>query len=137
MRVRVANLIRELHHQAARFLVDRFDLILLPRFETREMVQRGKRRIRSKSVRSMLTFAHYQFQRFLMWKAWETGKRALPVNGACTSKTCSWSGEITGCDGVRLDRDINGCRGIFLRALSDTASLMQSACIATRVVNVS
>ena len=34
MRVRVANLINELHHQAARFLVDNFDLILLPTFET-------------------------------------------------------------------------------------------------------
>ena len=146
MRVRVANLINELHHQAARFLVDHFDLILLPTFETREMVQRGRRRIRSKSVRSMLTFAHYQFQQFLLWKAWETGKQVLLVNEAYTSKTCSWSGEvidnldgrreITGSDGVRLDRDINGARGIFLRALGDTPSRMQSACIATDVVNV-
>ena len=147
MRVRIGNLIDELHHQAARFLVDRFDLILLPTFETQEMVQRGKRRIRSKSVRSMLTYAHYRFQQFLLWKAWETGKQVLLVNEAYTSKTCSWSGEIianlggrreiVGTDGVRLDRDINGARGIFLRALGDTPSLMQSACIATGVVNVS
>ena len=145
--MRVANLIKELHHQAARFLVDRFDLILLPTFETRDMAQRGKRRIRSKSVRSMLTLAHYQFQRFMLWKAWETGKQVLLVNEAYTSKTCSWSGEIianlggsreiTGSDGVRLDRDINGARGILLRALGDTPSLMQSACIATGVVNAS
>ena len=147
MRVRIASLINELHHQAARFLVDNFDLILLPTFETREMSRRGKRRIRSKSVRSMLTFAHYQFQRFLLWKAWETGKQVLLVNEAYTSKTCSWSGEIlanlggrreiVGSDGVRLDRDINGARGIFLRALGDHPSLMQSACTATGVVNVS
>ncbi len=127
-------------------MVDRFDLILLPTFETQEMVQRGKRRIRSKSVRSMLTYAHYRFQQFLLWKAWETGKQVLLVNEAYTSKTCSWSGEvianlggrreIVGSDGVRLDRDINGARGIFLRALGDTPSLMQSACIATGVVNV-
>ena len=65
MRVRITNLINELHHQAARFLVDNFDLILLPTFETSDMVQRGKRKIRSKSVRSMLTFAHYRFQQFL------------------------------------------------------------------------
>ena len=149
MRVRVGNLIAELHRQAARFLVDRFDLILLPAFETQEMVRRGKRRIRSKSksVRSMLTFAHYRFQQFLLWKAWETGKQVLLVNEAYTSKTCSWSGEImanlggrreiAGSDGIRLDRDINGARGIFLRALGDIPSLMQSACIATGVVNVS
>ena len=146
MRVRIINLINELHHQAARFLVDNFDLILLPTFETSEMVQRGRRKIRSKSVRSMLTFAHYRFQRFLLWKAWETGKQVLLVNEAYTSKTCSWSGEIVaklggrrwiqGSDGVRVERDINGARGIFLRALGDTPSLMQSACIATGVVNV-
>ena len=147
MRARVGNLIDELHHQAARLLVNNFDLILLPTFETQDMAQRGKRRLRSKSVRSMLTFAHYRFQRFLLWKAWETGKQVLLVNEAYTSNTCSWSGEIirnlggrheiAGSDGVRLDRDINGARGIFLRALGDTPSLMQSACIATGVVNVS
>ena len=127
--------------------MDNFDLILLPAFETQDMVQHGKRRLRSKSVRSMLTFAHYRFQRFLLWKAWETGKQALLVNEAYTSKTCRWSGEIVqtlggrreivGSDSVRLDRDINGARGIFLRALGDTPSLIQSACIATDVVNVS
>ena len=121
MRVRIGHLIDELHHQAARFLVDNFDLILLPRFETRDMAQRGRRRLRSKSVRSMLTFAHYRFQRFLLWKAWETGKQVLLVDEAYTSKTCSWSGEIisnlggrreiTDSDGVRLDRDINGAPG--------------------------
>ena len=147
MRVRITNLINELHHQAARFLVGNFDLILLPTFETSDMVQRGKRKIRSKSVRSMLTFAHYRFQQFLLWKAWETGKQVLLVNEAYTSKTCSWNGEIVaglggrrwikGSDGVRVERDINGARGIFLRALGDTPSLMQSACIATGVVNVS
>ena len=147
IRVRIINLIDELHHQTARFLVDSFDLILLPTFETSQMVQRGKRKIRSKSARSMMTFAHYRFQQFLLWKAWEAGKQVLLVNEAFTSKTCSWSGEIIpnrggrrwiqGSDGVRVERDINGARGIFLRALGDTPSLMQSACIATGVVNAS
>ena len=146
MRVRTTNLINELHHQAARFLVDNFDLILLPTFETSDMVQRGKRKIRSKSVRSMLTLAHYRFQKFIIWKAWENGKQVLLVNEAYTSKTCSWNGEIVAklggrrwiqsSDGFRVERDINGARGIFLRALGDTPSLMQSACIATGVVNV-
>ena len=94
MRNRIQNLIQELHHQTARFLVDRFDLILLPTFETQDMSRRGGRKLRSKSVRSLLTFAHYRFQRFLLWKAWQTGAKALLVNEAYTSKTCSWSGEI-------------------------------------------
>ena len=133
LRVRIRNLVDELHHKAARFLVDNYDVILIPRFVSSDMVRRGARRLRKKSVRSLLTFAHYRFRSFLGWKAWQMGKMVLVVNEAYTSKTCSWSGEIidnlggrkvvTGSDGVRLDRDINGARGIFLRALGDTPLL--------------
>ena len=133
MRVHIVNLIDELHHQAARWLVDNFDVILLPTFETSDMTKRGARKLRAKSVRSLLTYAHYRFQQFLIWKAWQTGKDVILVNEAYTSKTCSWSGEIignlggrrivAGADGIRVERDINGARGIFLRALGDTPAL--------------
>ena len=82
MRVRIINLVDELHHQAARWLVDHFDIILLPTFETSEMARRGARKLRSKSVRSMLTYAHYRFRQFLAWKAWQSGKDVLLVNEA-------------------------------------------------------
>ena len=80
MRVRIINLVDELHHQAARWLVDHFDVILLPTFETSDMARRTARKLRSKSVRSLLTFAHYRFQRFLAWKAWQSGKDVILVN---------------------------------------------------------
>ena len=137
MRNRIKDLTDELHHKAARWLVDHYDIILLPAFETSDMVRRGARKLRSKSVRSLLTFAHYRFQQFLRWKCWQTGKTLVLVNEAYTSKTCSWSGEIIdrlggrktikGPDGVELDRDLNGARGIFLRALVDTPALRVSA----------
>ena len=130
MRTRIRNLVDELHHKAARFLVDNYDVILLPTFETSELVSRGRRKLRRKSVRNLLTFAHHRFQQFLLWKAWQT---VLLVNEAYTSKTCSWSGQIvhtlggrrwiTGSDGTRMERDLNGARGIFLRALGDTPAL--------------
>ena len=97
MRVRIGNLTDELHHQAAPRLVDNFDVILLPTFETSDetsdMARRGARKLRSKSVRSLLTYAHYRFQKFLTWKAWQVGKELVLVNEAYTSKTCSWPGE--------------------------------------------
>ena len=62
---------QELHRQAARFLVNNFDVILLPGFETSEMVERGRRRIRSKTVRNLLTLAHYKFKLFIRNKAAE------------------------------------------------------------------
>ena len=59
------------------------------------------------------------------------------VNEAYTSKTCSWSGEIIqnlggrkviiGSDGVWLERDTNGARGILLRASGDTPALRTTA----------
>ena len=137
IRSRIVNLIDELHHQAARWLVNNFDVILLPTFETSDMARRGARKLRSKSVRSLLNYAHYRFRKFLAWKAWQSGKDVVLVNEAYTSKTCSWSGEIipnlggrkvvAGSDGVRVNRDINGARGIFLRALGDTPALRELA----------
>ena len=103
--------------------------------------------LRNKIVRSLLTFAHYRFQRFLLWKARQTGAKVLLINEAYTSKTCSWSGEIvnklggaryiTGQDGITVERDINGARGAFLRALVDTPALADCVgCLANNVVNV-
>ena len=74
MRVRIRNLIDELHHQAARWLVDHFDIILLPTFESSDMTRRGARKLRSRSVRSLLTYAHYRFQQFLVWKCVAVGQ---------------------------------------------------------------
>ena len=134
LRCRIRDLIDELHKQVARWLVDNYDVILLPTFETSEMVIRGKRCLQRQSVRSMLTFAHYRFKTFLKHKAFEMGKRVLDVNEAYTSKTVSWTGEVvknlggakvirSRIDGRVMDRDINGARGIFLRALVDTPKL--------------
>ena len=91
------------------------------------MSRRGYRKIRAKSVRSMLTFAHYRFQEFLKFKAWEYDKIVVNVNEAYTSKTCSWNGKIKQIGGAKfirddmvvLDRDYNGARGIFLRGLCE------------------
>ena len=143
LRLKVENLVQELHRQAARFLVTSFDVILLPGFETSEMVERGRRRIRSKTVRNLLTLAHYRFGMFLRHKAREIGAIVLSVNEAYTSKTVSWTGElleglggasvVVAQDGERMDRDYNGARGIYLRALGDIPALraMLSECAAS------
>ena len=145
MTVRIQNLINELHHKTARFLVDNFDVILLPAFKTSGMVTRSQRRIRSKTVRNLLSLAHHRFRNFLRHKASENGRTVLIVNEAYTSKTVSWTGEInhklggrktvTSTDGRRMGRDHNGARGIFLRALGDTPSLRQhvSGSVATNL----
>ncbi|MUL36611.1 RNA-guided endonuclease InsQ/TnpB family protein [Gloeocapsopsis dulcis] len=131
LRGKIKNLVDELHKKTARFLVDNFDVMLLPTFETSQMSLKAKRRIRSSSVRQMLTLSHYKFQQFLKHKAFENSKVVLDVNEAFTSKTVSWTGEIVAAlggakviqsklTGQLMNRDLNGARGIFLRAVVDT-----------------
>ncbi|MEH2363325.1 RNA-guided endonuclease InsQ/TnpB family protein [Nostoc sp.] len=131
LRGKIKNLVDELHKKTARFLVNNFDVILLPTFETSLMSLKARRRIRSKSVRQMLTLSHYKFKQFLKHKAFENSKIVIDVNEAYTSKTISWTGEIVSnlggakvitskLTGQSMNRDLNGARGIFLRAVVDT-----------------
>jgi putative transposase len=136
LRAKIKNLVDELHKKSAKFLIDNFDVILLPTFETSQMAKKGKRRIRSKSVRQMLTLSHYQFKQFIKHKAFEQNKVVLDVNEAYTSKTVSWTGEMVKIGGSKIikslstgqamDRDLNGARGILLRALVDTPWLREN-----------
>lgn len=129
IRKSIKYLVDELHHKVARYLVDNFDIILLPTFETSEMTCKSARKIKKKSVRQMLTLSHYRFKKFLKHKAKETGCKVVDVCEAYTSKTVSWTGEIVNnlggrktikdSMGLKMDRDLNGARGIFLRALVD------------------
>ena len=133
VRQRIINLVDELHWQVARWLTSTYKVILLPTFETQDMTARAGRKIRSKTARMMLSFRHYEFKRRLRWKAWQRGALVLDVNEACTSKTRSWDGGIRGNlggaavirdnSGFGMDRDVNGARGIFLRALGDSPFL--------------
>ena len=129
LRQRIINLVDELHWQAARWLTNNYRLILLPTFETHDMTRRAGRKIRSKTARMMLSFRHYEFKRRLKWKGWQRGALVVETNEAYTSKTRSWDGSIKpnlgGASVIRdeagfgMDRDVNGARGIFLRALGD------------------
>ena len=65
MRQRITNLVDELHWQLARWLTSNYRIILLPTFETHDMTQRARRKIRSKTARMMLTFRHYEFKQRL------------------------------------------------------------------------
>ena len=92
-------------------------------------------------------------RRKLEYKApWHHCRLGLAHRPYPSSKTCSWSGEIipnlvgrqvvSGPDGVRVNRDINGARRILLRALGDTPALREVAQVhiddcATGIVSVS
>ena len=125
LRWKIKDLIDDLHKKTAYFLVTNFDTVLIPTFETSKMVTK----LQSKISRNMLTFAHCRFKDFLKVKAQEYSCRVIEVNETYTSKTCSYCGKIQNigskkimkCScGICVDRDLNGARGIYLRALAVT-----------------
>ena len=137
MRIKIKNLIDEAHKQIVGYLTDNYRIIFLPTFETSQMVAKARRKIRSKTVRSMLTWAHYRFELFLTQKAEMTNTIVITGSEAYTSKTCTKCGHIhqtlggskvfkcPSCGHV-LPRDMNGALGFMLRALRDTAFTVNS-----------
>jgi len=120
------DLVEDLHKRICYWLVTTYDFIFLPTFEVKQMTSKEKRRIGSKVVRSMMDLCHYKFKQMLTWMCRKYGKTLVIVNEAYTTQTQSWDGkrqklssEKTISDGsIRVDRDINAARGIFLRAIT-------------------
>jgi putative transposase len=135
---RIKDLVTELHWKVGTYLIQNYDVILLPTFKTQQMSSRAQRKRRSKTVRSMLTFGHFQFKLRIKHLAAKYGKTVIDVNEAYTRKTASWTGEIKATlggaktitfEGLTLDRDVNGARGILRRALVDKPSLAESVSV--------
>jgi putative transposase len=82
-----------------------------------------------------ITVQHWADSIFSHGKDVHTGKLVLDVCEAYTSKTVSWTGELLNIGGAKqirskidgrlMDRDCNGARGIFLRALEDIPWMRQ------------
>ena len=134
--VRIRNLIDDLHRRVACDLVQAFEVILLPSFETRDMSAGSERKIRTKTVRAMPGLAHDRFQRKPAWMCRKYGKRPIVANEAYTSKTRAWDGFVNQrLDGAKtvpdgkiiVERDMNGARGIMLRALYGNLGRFQAA----------
>lgn len=126
---RIKDRIDDLHRRVCYDLVTKYDVILLPSFETKQMSKKNGRKIRSKTVRAMLGLGHYRFELMLKWMCKKYGKHLVIVNESYTSKTRSWDGTIKNNlggskmirgDHICVDRDVNGARGIMLRALYGT-----------------
>ena len=139
--VRIRNLIDEVHKKVAKWLTTEYRIIFLPTFETSQMVAKSgerKRKIRTKTVRQMLSWAHYRFKQTLKFQALKRGATVIDVSEEYTSKTCTKCGKVHqklgsskhfNCPhcGQKMPRDWNGALGIFLKALRDTACVDGSA----------
>lgn len=139
-RKKIRNLIDECHHQAASWLSNNYQTIFLPAFEASQMTKKKKRRIKSKTARQMLTWAHYRFKQVLKNRAVLSGCQVIDTTEEFTSKTCTKCGHIHAklggnkvfkCPecGHEINRDFNGALGILLKALRDTSVTFSSDAI--------
>ncbi len=124
------DLLLDLHNRLAYELVQKYNVIFLPTFETQKMSRKQGRRIRRRTAREMLSLGHYEFKLRVKWYAKKYGKHIVDCNESYTSKTRSWDGVIDDnlggkksiTDGkIIVDRDINGARGILLKQLNKVA----------------
>lgn len=121
-----SHLAMQMHYNAISFLTGNFNWILLPSFESQEMVKGNKLSKETKREASQLQ--HYKFKQRLQ-SACSSMKncKVLIVSEAWTSKTCGRCGFIKnnltlkdriyscGKCGLNIDRDVNGSRNILLR----------------------
>jgi transposase len=125
IRKQIYNYKKEMRHQVANSIVNSSDLVLMPKLETKDMVIKCKRRLKTKTVKQLLAACHGMFFDHLRFKCRERGKRFLRVSEHYTSKTCPSCGLLKKCDEVfkctscnfSHDRDAVGALNILLRAV--------------------
>ena len=134
-RLRIRHIVDEVHCKTAHYLCSRYSDILLPEFQTQNMVKdRRVRRIGSKTARAMLTWAHYRLKQRLIQKCASVGVRVHICTEEYTSKTCTCCGRIKNnlggakiyrcdCCHSMIDRDLNGARNIFLKNVRSRAAV--------------
>ena len=122
---KINNLIDELHHKTISYLTNKYKYIILPSFESQDMVKSSNNRYLN---RDLLQLKHYKFQQRLKSKCEITGCKLEICTEEFTSKTCGRCGvlndvknkDIYSCEKCKLviDRDVNGARNIFIKVLN-------------------
>jgi transposase len=123
---RLGWLIDELHYSTIHEL-KQYRHILLPRFDSQEMVQ--SRKLDKKTKRRMMALQHFRFkQRLEDMVNLHTDSKLYIVNETYTTKTCTQCGVLNDVGsnsiyhcldcGLQIERDINGARNILLKYLN-------------------
>jgi IS605 OrfB family transposase len=124
-RTKMTNITRDYHWKIAKSLVDDYETIIIPKFDTQRIIKKCP----NKRVRRMLyALSHYSFRTRLEHSCKMNGRAFILCSEAFTSQTCGKCGitndvglsETYRCKcGLVIDRDINGARNIMLKTFSD------------------
>ncbi len=134
---KVRSLTDEFHKKFVRWLADHYEYVIVPNFNAHNMCGKLKRKIGSKTVRSMLTWSHGRFRERLgkhddvcvlecteeytsqacskcshLWKKIGGAKQYRCRNDQCVASTHR----------TKMDRDCNGAMNIFLKWVIDNSN---------------
>jgi putative transposase len=130
IRRKIRRIVDDLHRKLIKWLCSNYRVIIIPTFETQQMVKRGHRRLNSKTAKAMCTWSHFRFRTNLSHKASSmAGVRVITTTEEYTSKTCGGCGTVNDKLGGKKrftckacafcsDRDFNGARNILIRYLT-------------------
>jgi putative transposase len=120
---RIGNLVDEMHNKTIAYLIENYDVILLPDFRTQDMLR--SKTLHKKTKRLMAMYAFYRFKTKLKFKCDQYNKRLIIVDESYTTRTCTCCGNLNekkSCEfikcskcGIELDRDVVGSRNIFIK----------------------
>ena len=127
LRIKIANYKRDMHWKLASSWCDKYTDMIVPVFNSSQMVGKFVRKISKKSVRELLHWGHYNFRQRLISKAAEKGVRVHEVDEKYTTMTCGKCGHMRSIGSAKTyvcynkacnhvaDRDENAAFNIFLK----------------------
>jgi putative transposase len=119
---KLKNMIKDMHHRIATWLVQNYDVIIIGKLGI------GVMKCKRQGKRVLQSLSHYSFRRTLIQKASLFRKKVSVVSEAYTTKQCNccgymnWtigSSETFSCRNCQTvcHRDVHSSRGIFIRSM--------------------
>ncbi|RLN51075.1 hypothetical protein BBJ28_00000750 [Nothophytophthora sp. Chile5] len=84
---KLKNLVKDLHFKTCAYLIEHYDVILLPIFKTKDMVKKSSARTHGFNT-SILSLNHFKFRQLLQAKCEVRGKSTVVCSEMYTSRTC-------------------------------------------------
>lgn len=126
---KITDIVTDDHWQIIKYLTSSYENIVLPPFESQELVSISRNRGMNKNL---MVSSHYLFYQRLSFKCQLIGTRLSRMTEEYTSKTCTCCGTVKNklsladrvyrCDNCRvsIDRDVNGARNILIKCLASS-----------------
>ena len=126
VKLKVKNIIYNVHNQISNFIVKNYDHVILPSFMSSQMLKGTT--LNSKSKRWLSALSHFKFREKLTYACLTNKCKIYHVNESYTTKCCGRCGTLNevgsskmfNCNNCLLeqDRDIHAARNIYLRRVT-------------------